>query len=80
MSEKVAEVARLGAAGGLGQARGRGVVPAIGEAGGEESEGGGRRGVSILLRHRRRHRPVFLIWFYFEMKNARCRRRWMARE
>ena len=80
MSEKVAEVARLGAAGGLGQARGRGVVPATGEAGGEESERGGRRCVSILLRHRRRHRPVFLIWFYFEMKNARCRRRWMARE
>ena len=80
MSEKVAEVARLGAAGGLGQARGRGVVPVIGEAGGEEGERGGRRGVSILLRHRRRNRPVFFIWFYFEMKNARCRRRWMARE
>ena len=63
MSDKVAEVARLGAAGGLGQARGRGVVPAIGKAGGEESEGGGRRGVSILLRHRRRHRPIFLFGF-----------------
>ena len=41
MSEKVAEVARLGAAGGLGQARGRGVVPVIGEAGVEEGERGG---------------------------------------
>jgi hypothetical protein len=34
-------------------ARPRGVVPATGEAGGKESEGGERRGVRHRLRHRR---------------------------